>query len=176
VTQAGDLWTIGHSTHTLDAFVALLRAHEIEAVADIRTVPRSRRHPHFRTEALATELPARDIAYEHLARLGGWRHASGTSPNTAWRNDSFRGYADHMLTDEFHAGFAELTEVARRRRTAMMCSEALWWRCHRRLVADHAVAHRYRVLHIGSDARATAHVLTAFAHVDADGTVTYPGA
>jgi len=169
------IWSIGHSDHPFDAFVELLRRHDIEAVADIRTVPRSRRHPQFDTQALAASLPAAGIAYRHLPRLGGWRRTSPDSVNTAWRNASFRGYADHMLTEEFARGFAELEAMARASRTAMMCSEALWWRCHRSLVADHAVARGIRVLHIGSDARVTEHVLSDIARVAEDGSVRYPG-
>lgn len=130
------VWTVGHSTHPLDAFVALLAAHDIAQVADVRTVPRSRRHPHFDTDALARSLPERGVAYAHLPRLGGWRHAKSDSPNGAWRNPSFRGYADYAMGSEFADGLVQLRGMAAERRTAMMCSEALWWRCHRRLVAD----------------------------------------
>jgi uncharacterized protein (DUF488 family) len=168
------LWTIGHSTHPLDAFVGLLARHEIGLLADVRTVPRSRRHPHFQTEALADALPERGVAYRHLPRLGGWRRAAPDSPNGAWRNASFRGYADHALGDEFAAGFAELLGLAAERRTAIMCSEALWWRCHRRLVADRAVAAGVRVLHIDSGGGAAEHRLAGFAEVRDDGRVVYP--
>ena len=170
------LWSVGHSTHSLDAFVALLAAHDIEVLADIRTVPKSRRHPHFHTDALARELPARGIAYQHLARLGGWRRPADDSPNRAWRNESFRGYADYAMTQEFADGLDELLGLAVARRTAMMCSEALWWRCHRRLVSDRLVAAGDDVWHIGSDGRASEHVMTPFALVTAAGRITYPGA
>lgn len=168
------VWTVGHSTHAEEAFVALLLAHEIERVADVRTVPRSRRHPQFHSDHLARSLPARGIAYEHLPRLGGWRSAQPDSPNSGWRNVSFRGYADHAMTAEFAVGLATLRELAATRRTAIMCSEALWWRCHRRLIADRLVVGGDTVRHIGSDARASEHQLTAFAVLGPDRQITYP--
>src|SRR5687768_2599117 len=171
VTRA---WTVGHSTHTPDRFVALLAAHGIALVADIRALPKSRRHPHLDSGALAGRLPERGVAYVHLPRLGGWRRAAADSPNGAWRNPSFRGYADYALGDEFAEGLAQLRELAAAQPTAMMCSEALWWRCHRRLVADRLVVGGDTVCHINSDARASAHQLTSFATVGADGQLTYP--
>jgi uncharacterized protein (DUF488 family) len=165
---------VGHSTHSLDAFVALLQANGIEQLADIRTVPKSKRHPHFRTEALAQSLPADGVRYLHLPRLGGWRRSVAGSPNTGWRNTSFRGYADYAMTDEFAEGLVELRALAAAHRTAMMCSEALWWRCHRRLVADRLVALGDVVWHIASDARVAPHALTPFASVSDDGRVLYP--
>jgi uncharacterized protein (DUF488 family) len=169
-----DVWTVGHSTHSGDEFLALLLAHAIEQVADVRTVPKSRRHPHFHTDALASDLSARGVAYEHLPRLGGWRPPRPDSPNGAWRNTSFRGYADHAMSEDFAAGLAQLRDLAATRRTAMMCSEALWWRCHRRLIADRLVAAGHRVWHIGSDARTSAHGLTPFAVVGPGRQITYP--
>lgn len=169
-----DVWTVGHSTHSADAFAALLAAHEIEQVADVRTVPKSRRHPHFHTEALARDLAARGVAYAHLPRLGGWRPARSDSPNGAWRNTSFRGYADYAMSEEFAVGLAQLRELAAARRTAMMCSEALWWRCHRRLIADRLQVAGDCVCHISSNARASAHQLTSFAVIGPDLQITYP--
>jgi len=169
-----NLWTVGHSTHTIDAFVRLLAAHEIEQVADIRTVPRSRRHPQFETDALALSLPERGFGYAHVARLGGWRQPGPDSPNGAWRNRSFRGYADYAMGEEFAEGLAQLRRLAAARRTAMMCSEALWWRCHRRLVADRLLVLGDTVCHIGSGGRASAHRLTPFATVEPRGQITYP--
>ncbi len=169
-----ELWSIGHSTHPLDRLVELLALHGVTLLADVRTVPRSRRHPHVATEALAASLPAFGIAYRHLPRLGGWRRAAPDSPNGGWRNASFRGYADHALTAEFAAGLAELDVLAAGDRTAVMCSEAVWWRCHRRLIADRVVAGGGTVWHIGADGRATAHALAPFARVQPDGTVRYP--
>lgn len=167
------LWSIGHSTHALDAFVALLEGHRIQRVADIRTVPKSRRHPQFHTDSLATALPARGIAYAHLPALGGWRQASRGSPNRGWRNKSFRGYADYALTPQFAAGLEQLRALAAQGSTAMMCSEALWWRCHRRLVSDRLTVDGDEVLHIGSDGRAVAHRITPFAAVS-EGRLVYP--
>jgi uncharacterized protein (DUF488 family) len=167
------VWTVGHSTHPLDAFVALLAAHDIAQVADIRTAPRSRRHPHFDTDALALSLPERGMAYVHLPRLGGWRHANADSPNGGWRNLSFRGYADYAMRDEFADGLAQLRGIAAKRRTAVMCSEAPWWRCHRRLVADRLLVAGDTVCHISSGGRVSAHQLTAFATVERDGLITY---
>jgi uncharacterized protein (DUF488 family) len=169
------VWTVGHSTHAGDAFAALLAAHEIEQVADVRTVPKSRRHPHFHADVLARDLRAHGVAYEHLPRLGGWRSARADSPNGAWRNSSFRGYADYAMSQPFAAALAQLREIAAQRRTAVMCSEALWWRCHRRLIADRLVAAGDSVCHIGSDARVSAHQLTSFAVIGADRQITYPG-
>ena len=168
------IWSVGHSTHSFDAFIALLTAHGITLLADIRRVPRSRRHPHFDTDALARSLPDRGVAYVQLPRLGGWRHATADSPNGAWRNDSFRGYADYAMSAEFAEGLAELRGLAAAEPTAMSCSEALWWRCHRRLIADQLVVAGDTVCHIGSDGRASAHQLASFASVGADGRVTYP--
>jgi uncharacterized protein (DUF488 family) len=165
------VWTVGHSTHPLDAFVALLVAHDIAQVADIRTVPRSRRHPQFDTDALARSLPECGVAYVHLPRLGGRRHANADSPNDAWRNLSFRGYADYAMSKEFADGLAR--GIAAGQRTAMMCSEALWWRCHRRLVADRLLVVGDTVCHISSGGRASEHQLTPFASVQPDGPITY---
>jgi uncharacterized protein (DUF488 family) len=173
-TSTVTVWSIGHSTHSLERLVELLHTHGIAQLADIRTVPKSRRHPQFHTEALAETLPGHGIAYRHLPRLGGWRKALEDSPNDAWRNASFRGYADYAMSDEFAAGLAELRELASSERTAMMCSEALWWRCHRRIVADRLVAGGDTVCHIGSDGRVAAHELTGFAEIDASGQITYP--
>jgi uncharacterized protein (DUF488 family) len=143
-------------------------------LADIRTVPKSRRQPHFDTTALAFSLPAAGIDYLHLARLGGFRRPGQNSPNKGWRNLSFRGYADYALTEEFAAGLAELRDFACAKPTAMMCSEAVWWRCHRRLVSDRLVVGGDMVWHIGSTGRALAHQLTRFAVVGPDGQITYP--
>jgi uncharacterized protein (DUF488 family) len=168
-----ELWSVGHSTHSFEHFVALLAAHGIKQVVDIRTVPKSRRNPHFHGESLAAELPDVGIAYAHLKALGGWRKATPNSPNDGWRNLSFRGYADHAMTAGFAAGLARLQLLAAAVPTAMMCSEALWWRCHRRLVADRLVLGGQRVWHIGPDGHASAHQLTSFATV-VDDHLEYP--
>ena len=168
------MWTIGHSTHSLEEFVGLLSRYEIRLVCDVRTVPKSRRYPHFFADALAESLPEHRVDYRHLAGLGGWRHAQPDSPNGAWRNASFRGYADYALSAEFADALLELCELAMRRRTVVMCSEALWWRCHRRLIADRLLAAGWEVCHIGSDGRSIPHELADFAVVRSDGTVVYP--
>ncbi len=168
------LFGVGHSTHALGQFVRLLGGQEVEQVADIRTVPRSRRWPQFDRDELAASLPAHGIAYVHFRALGGWRRQVEASPNGGWRNASFRGYADHALTDEFAAGLAELCRLAEDRPTAMMCSEGLWWRCHRRLVADRLVTADWEVMHIGPDGRTTRHELPDFAAVRPDGRILYP--
>jgi uncharacterized protein (DUF488 family) len=151
----------------------LLAVHDIVEVADIRSMPTSRRHPHFDTDALARILPERGVASVHLPSLGGWRHADADSPNGAWRNLSFRGYADYAMGEEFAAGLAQLRGIAAERRTAMMCSEALWWRCHRRLVADRLLVAGDTVCHISAAGRVSAHQLTPFANVEPNGQITY---
>ena len=168
-----DVWSIGHSTHSFETFVALLAANGTEQLVDVRHVPKSRRHPQFHTDSLARELPPAGIAYVHLADLGGWRKAAPDSPNGGWRNDSFRGYADYTATEGFAGGLAELRGLAAAAPSAMMCSEALWWRCHRRLIADRLVLGGDRVWHVGFDGRSSAHELTSFARV-VDGGLVYP--
>jgi uncharacterized protein (DUF488 family) len=165
--------TIGHSTRSLDELIALLRAHGIATLVDVRTVPRSRRHPHFDREALPASLADAGIAYEHVKALGGLRHSRPDSINTAWQNASFRGYADHMQTPEFEQGLARLLEIARRSPTAVMCAEAVPWRCHRSLIADALVARGVPVEHILGTGRRQPHRLTPWARVDG-ARVTYP--
>ena len=165
--------TVGHSTRTLDALVALLRAFQVTALVDIRTIPKSRHNPQFNGDALAASLRARQIRYVHLADLGGLRHARKDSTNLGWHNASFRGFADYMLTPDFERGLAALRALATSHRVALMCAEAVPWRCHRSLVADALTARGAQVEHIGSAARASPHRMTPFAVVD--GTrVTYP--
>ena len=169
------IWTIGHSTHPAGQFVSLLTAHGIEHVADIRTVPRSRRNPQFNTDTLPHTLAAHHIGYAHLAGLGGLRHPRKDSINSAWRNDSFRGYADYMQTTEFDRHLAELIAVARTQRTAIMCAESVPWRCHRSLVADALTARGIDVRHIlSATAQPKPHQITPFARIDGE-RVTYPG-
>ena len=168
------LYTIGHSTRTLEEFVALLRAHGIAQLADVRTVPKSRRHPHFAGEALARSLPAAGIAYRHLGGLGGLRKPRKDSPNTAWRHESFRGYADHMQTAAFQEALDDLIDWNGGGVTVVMCAEAVWWQCHRQLIADALVARGIDVRHVMSAASAPPHALTSFARVEG-GRVTYPG-
>ena len=168
------IYTIGHSTRTLDAFLALLHAHQISQLADVRTVPKSRRHPHFAGEALAQTLPQAGIAYRHIAALGGLRKPRKDSRNTAWRHESFRGYADHMETPAFQRALDDVIAWSDAQPTVVMCAEAVWWQCHRQLIADALVARNVEVRHIMSAGAAPPHALTAFARVD-DGRVSYPG-
>jgi uncharacterized protein (DUF488 family) len=168
------IYTIGHSTRTLDAFVELLHAHQISQLADVRTVPKSRRHPHFAGEALARTLPEAGIAYRHVAALGGLRKPRKDSRNTAWRHDSFRGYADHMETPAFQRALDDVMAWSGVQPTVVMCAEAVWWQCHRQLIADALVARAVEVRHIMSAGSAPLHTLTAFARVH-DGRVSYPG-
>ncbi|HUK19855.1 MAG TPA: DUF488 domain-containing protein [Bryobacteraceae bacterium] len=168
------LFTIGHSNRSLNDFLALLRAHKIELLADIRTVPKSRHNPQFNREALAESLPSAGIDYLHLPHLGGLRHPRPDSINLAWRNASFRGYADYMQTPAFETALEELLQAAAFRRTAIMCAEAVPWRCHRSLVADALLARGVPVEHILSASAANPHKLTPFAAVEG-GKVTYPG-
>jgi uncharacterized protein (DUF488 family) len=171
------IYTIGHSTRSLDDFIALLRAHAIGRVADIRTVPRSRRHPHFSAEALSRSLPDAGVAYRHFPGLGGLRKPRGDSRNGAWRQEGFRGYADYMETAEFRDALTELiqwTEAGPEGAVAIMCAESVWWRCHRQLTADALLARGVDVRHITSTGPASAHKLTDFARV-VDGEVRYPG-
>jgi len=144
------IYTIGHSNRTIEQFSELLRAHAIQEVVDVRTVPKSRHNPQFRQEALATSLEEAGISYTHLAKLGGLRHSRKDSVNTGWQNTSFRGYADYMATDEFREGLRELEEIAERKMVAIMCAEAIPWRCHRSLIADALVVEGWKVLDISS--------------------------
>jgi uncharacterized protein (DUF488 family) len=154
---------IGHSTRPLEELVALLQSCGVATLADIRTIPRSRRNPQFSEGALSRALPAAGIRYVHLARLGGLRHARKDSPNGGWRNASFRGYADHMQTGEFEEGLVELRALARDGPVAVMCAEAVPWRCHRSLLADALFAHGVVVQHIVGKGRTRPHRLTPFA-------------
>lgn len=167
------IWTVGHSSRTLEQFLALLQGHGIELLADIRTAPGSRYNPQFNAETLEESLVQAGIGYVHLKGLGGLRHARPDSVNLAWRNASFRGYADYMQTEAFDHALAELMEMARGRRTAIMCAEAVPWRCHRSLVADALTAHGVVVEHIMSPETANRHKLTPFARVEGTA-VSYP--
>lgn len=166
------LWTIGHSTRPWRTFVALLRRHGIEAIADVRRFPRSRKHPHFNTEEMSRALAAEDIGYAHFPALGGRRRVRPDSPHTAWRNDSFRGYADHMDTPQFAAAMAQVASLASRRRTALMCAESLWWRCHRSLISDWLKVRGTEVLHILDDAQPSEHPYTGAAAI-VEGRLSY---
>ncbi len=166
------LWTIGHSTHPIEEFVAILKAHSIERLVDIRTIPRSRHNPQFNREQLPGSLSAAGIEYIHMADLGGLRRPRPDSINTEWRNASFRGYADYMQTPRFAAALERLIGLARDKPTAIMCAEAVEWRCHRSLVADALAVRGIAVEHIRDDAITHPHQLTSFAHVQ-DGQIIY---
>jgi uncharacterized protein (DUF488 family) len=168
------VFTIGHSSHAVDAFAGLLRGAGVTQVADVRRWPRSRRHPHFDDDALAVELAAHGIGYAHLAELGGHRDPVPGSGNDGWDAPAFNGYADHLASDEFARGLARLLELAVARPTAVMCAEGDWRRCHRRLVADVLVARGLaQVGHITPAGAVEAHALTDFAVVE-DGLPRYP--
>ncbi|MCY1070549.1 DUF488 family protein [Nannocystis sp. RBIL2] len=168
------IYTIGHSTRTFDELVALLRSFDVAVVADIRTIPRSRHNPQFEGDVLKAALRRRRLQYVHLPRLGGLRRPGKDATNSAWRNRSFRGYADYMQTDEFAAGLAELRGWAAKGSVALMCAEAVPWRCHRSLVADALTARGARVEHITGLSRSSPHRMTPFAVVEG-ARVTYPG-
>jgi len=168
------VYTIGHSTRTLDEFIALLRAHSVAQLADVRTIPKSRRHPHFAADALSLSLAGAGIGYRHARELGGLRKPAAGSRNMAWRHQGFRGYADYMETAAFEGALDALVDWSRKARTTVMCAEAPWWRCHRQLIADALVARGLEVRHIMSARESAEHTLTEFARVDAT-RVTYPG-
>ena len=169
-----EILTVGHSNHEEQEFVELLRGAGVELIADVRRYPGSRRQPHFERHALAGVLLEAGIQYRWLGEsLGGRRKPLPDSPNGAWKSEQFRGYADHMATEEFAGGLAELEGLAREQRVAAMCAEAWWIRCHRRLISDALVARGWRVLHLGSNGKLEEHELTDFAVVE-NGVVTYP--
>lgn len=167
------IWTIGHSTRSIEDFVAALTAHGIKLVADVRLLPGSKRYPHFNSDTLAGSLGTSGIAYEHYRELGGRRRPRPDSPHTAWRNDAFRGYADHMESAEFHTGVERLlASSAATGPTAMMCAEAVWWRCHRGLVSDYLKARGVEVMHIVDGKKAQPHPWTSAASI-VDGALSY---
>ena len=168
----GVIWTIGHSTRSLEEFTGLLRGERIEFLADVRRYPASRLHPHFNAEALGRLLTAADLRYEGYPELGGRRTPRADSANTRWRNASFRGYADYMESPELEAGLARLMADAAGARTAIMCAEAPWWRCHRALIADALKARGMEVLHIMGEASPAPHPYTSAASV-VDGKLYY---
>jgi len=165
--------TIGHSKRTLEEFIGLLQAHAVSQVADVRTIPRSRHNPQFNKDSLPRELKKVGLGYVHLPGLGGLRHAKLNSPNMGWRNVSFRGYADYMPTSEFETSLEELIQLAKQKQIAIMCAEAVPWRCHRSLIADALLVRKIRTEDIMSLTRRTVHTLTSFAKVRGT-TITYP--
>lgn len=165
--------TIGHSTRTIEEFISILQTHGVQLLVDVRSIPKSRRVPQFNSDALAASLRKKGIEYAHLATLGGLRHARKDSINTGWRNASFRGYADYMATQGFHEGLDRLLQLAKTKRTAIMCAEAVPWRCHRSLIGDALLVRGVQVEDIMSATSSRPHELTSFAQVQ-DKTITYP--
>jgi uncharacterized protein (DUF488 family) len=165
--------TIGHSNRPIEEFIGMLKAHGVELLVDVRTVPRSRYNPQFNRETLPGSLADAGIGYRHMPGLGGLRHPRKDSANTGWRNESFRGYADYMQTPEFAENIRELLALEAGQHVAVMCAESVPWRCHRSMIADALTARGVAVEHIMSATKANPHKLTSFARVDA-GQVTYP--
>ena len=168
------LWTIGHSTLSIEDFISKLRSFEIQVLVDVRSYPGSRRYPHFNREQFNVSLADTGISYEHFPELGGRRRARPDSLNMTWRNESFRGYADYMETNEFRAGIDRLLNLATTQRTAIMCSEAVWWRCHRSLISDYLKVKGIEVNHIMSIGKAEPHPFTSAAGI-VNGELSYRG-
>jgi uncharacterized protein (DUF488 family) len=166
------IMTIGHSTRSFNELVELLHANAVTTLIDIRTIAKSRTNPQFNSDNLTKMLPAEEIKYEHMADLGGLRHARANSLNTVWQNASFRGYADYMETDSFREAIHTLLRLASQETVAIMCAEAVWWRCHRSMVADELCAEGITVKHIIGNKVAQPHKLRSFAHVE-NGHVSY---
>jgi uncharacterized protein (DUF488 family) len=173
-SQPLTIYTIGHSTRTLEGLIQMLRSFEIRRLIDVRTIPRSRANPQFNIETFGESLRPSGIGYEHFPELGGLRHARRDSPNTGWRNTSFRGFADYMGTPDFTRGIDRLLETARHDCVAIMCAEAVPWRCHRSLIADALLVRGVRVEHILGERRSQPHAITPFASV-CGLEITYPG-
>jgi uncharacterized protein (DUF488 family) len=169
------IWTIGHSTRPIEEFLGLLTGARIKVVADVRSFPGSRKHPQYGKEALATTLAGNAIGYHWLPALGGRRRVSPDSPNIAWRNVSFRGYADYMSSAQFVLGLSQLLELASKELTAMMCAEALWWRCHRSMIADALCVRGIEVVHILDAKHSVVHPMTSPARIVA-GRLSYVAA
>jgi uncharacterized protein (DUF488 family) len=170
--QQNVIWSIGHSAHPMEEFMAILSSFQIERLVDIRMYPGSRRHPHFNKQGLEVSLPEANIKYCHLADLGGRRQPKANSKNTGWRLKAFRGYADHMETDAFQNGIKQLEDLARCERTVYMCSEAVWWSCHRALISDYLKVRGWSVMHIMGHGKAKEHPFTGPAK-NISGTLSY---
>jgi uncharacterized protein (DUF488 family) len=168
------IWTVGHSTRSGEDFTEILLSHQIEVLLDVRTYPSSRRYPQFNQATLAGALALQKIRYLHEPRLGGRRTPRPDSHNTAWNNAQFRGYADHMETEEFKSGVRELLELSSETRVAVMCAEAVWWRCHRSLIADYLKAEGHEVVHILDEKKTEEHPFTSAARL-VDGKLSYRG-
>jgi len=170
------VYTIGHSTRSIDKFISLLAENDVTHLIDIRAYPHSRTNPQFNTENLQKEMPVVSIDYDHMRSLGGRRKESkqiAPSPNTYWKNKSFRNYADYALSDDFQEGFAKLKRLCDKSICAIMCSEAVWWRCHRRIVADYLLADGYEVVHIMGAGQATPAMMTQGGRITENGLITY---
>ena len=168
------VWTIGHSTLAIEDFLRLLQTSEIRRLADVRSFPGSRRYPQFNKDHLQLSLAANQIEYVHLPELGGRRRARPDSINMSWRNESFRGYADYMETHGFELGMSKLLDLAAQRRTAIMCAESLWWRCHRSLISDYLKVKGIEVVHIIAGGKSEPHPYTSAARI-VDGELSYRG-
>lgn len=173
-SPAGKIWTIGHSTRTAQQFNQILKAHNIEVVVDVRSYPGSRRYPQFNRTEFEQSLPRIGIEYQHKKALGGRRKGNPESKNIAWKNPSFRAYADHLESAEFKLGISELMKLAQLKRTAFMCAEAVWWRCHRSLIADYLKAKGWEVVHIIDECKSEAHPYTSAAQI-VKGKLSYEG-
>lgn len=167
------IFTVGYSTHPLEFFIDLLKAHDIEMVIDIRTIPKSRYNPDYSEDSLEASLKKNKIAYKHIKELGGLRHTTKESVNTGWINPSFRGFADYMQTAEFLKGLQKLEKLAKKKRCVLMCAEGVPWRCHRSLIADALTVQKWKVFHIQSKKTAKPHQLTAFLRIK-KGQLIYP--
>jgi uncharacterized protein (DUF488 family) len=168
------IFTIGHSTRSFDEFLDVLKVFSIQTVADVRTIPKSRHNPQFNIDSLRDGLETNGIGYVHISGLGGLRHTTAHSINTGWKNSSFRGYADYMQTIDFKNSLEQLITLAREKTTAIMCAEAVPWRCHRSLIGDALLIRGFNVIDIMSNRISKPHILTPWAKVDGD-TITYPG-
>lgn len=173
-SEAMKIWTVGHSTRSGEEFTQILKVHQIAILIDVRTFPGSRRYPQFNKSELAGALNENQIEYKHEPRLGGRRTPKPDSHNTAWRNAQFRGYADHMETEDFKRGVEELLELSSEKRVAVMCAEAVWWRCHRSLIADYLKAEGHEVVHIVDEKKTEEHPFTSAARL-VDGQLSYRG-
>lgn len=172
MTQQKNIWTIGHSTRPFEEFVEMLDSFDIDRVVDVRSYPGSRKFPQYNKETLIDTLPESGIQYTHLRELGGRRKVNKESKNTTWRVAAFRGYADYMETNEFKEGIKKLEEIALKERVAYMCSEAVWWRCHRSMISDYLKVHGWKVMHIMAIGKEDEHPFTGPAHLD-DGELSY---
>jgi uncharacterized protein (DUF488 family) len=169
-----EFWTIGHSTRSAEDLAAPLIEHQIALLVDVRRFPGARRYPHFNRENMETFLRTKRIEYRHFPELGGRRPALKDSPNTAWRNEAFRGYADYMMSSEFEEAMERLLALAREKRLAVMCAESLWWQCHRALISDYAKAQAVRVWHIMGPGKVEEHPYTSAANL-VEGRLSYRG-